>query len=90
MLQVLCASIRERTEKLYQNIHKIPCPTGAKLQAGCNISSIHFYSSILRCILNVRCDERFAVCVCVCVCVYVCMYVCVCVCVLESPALSRR
>lgn len=42
MLQVLCASIRETTEKLYQNIHKIPCSTGAKLQAGCNISSIHF------------------------------------------------
>jgi hypothetical protein len=43
MLQVLCASIRETTEKLYQTIHKIPRPTGAKLQAGWNISSIQFF-----------------------------------------------
>jgi hypothetical protein len=43
MQQVLCASIRETTEKLYQTIHKIPYPRGSKLQAGWNISSIRFY-----------------------------------------------
>ena len=98
MLQVLCASIRETTEKLYQNIHKIPCPTGAKLQAGCNISSIHFFihpsfgafsmSDVTKGLLymGVCVCVRVRVCACARVCVRACAYVCVraCVCPLRT------